>query len=277
MIVKRIFLEEGNPEAWIDACIADPVRGFTRRAMLVIPGGGYGAVCSDREGEPIALAFMAEGFNAFVLHYTVGRKKPYPAQLREASLAMAHIRTHAEEYGVDPHRVFTVGFSAGGHLAGSLAVLWHREEAWKDSGIEYGQNRPDGAVLVYPVVSGTEYFREGGTFSNLGLPRKGTALRAPRLSPRPSRRGSRERHHGLRKSRMVQSPCRPLGKGRRRLGRRARRISIPCSISTNAPSVRCEPAGQIHFAGFCRNRPQSRETRSSSLPCGSFGCVICTR
>ena len=167
MIVKRIFLEEDNPEAWIDACIADPVRGFTRRAMLVIPGGGYGAVCSDREGEPIALAFMAEGFNAFVLHYTVGRKKPYPAQLREASLAMAHIRTHAEEYGVDPHRVFTVGFSAGGHLAGSLAVLWHREEAWKDTGIEYGQNRPDGAVLVYPVVSGAEYFREGGTFSNL--------------------------------------------------------------------------------------------------------------
>lgn len=167
MTVKRIYLEEGNENAWIDAYLADPVGNYVRRAMLVIPGGGYGAVCSDREGEPIALAFMAEGYNAFVLHYTVGRKKPYPAQLVEASRAMAHIRTHAAEYRIDPERVFTVGFSAGGHLAGSLAVMWHREEAWKDAGIPYGLNKPDGAMLIYPVVSGVQYFREGGTFSNL--------------------------------------------------------------------------------------------------------------
>ena len=158
MIAKRIFLEEGNPEAWIDAYIADPVRGFTRRAMLVIPGGGYGAVCSDREGEPIALAFMAEGFNAFVLHYTVGRKKPYPAQLREASLAMAHIRSHAEEYGIDPARVFTVGFSAGGHLAGSLAVMHRirseqagRRRAGLSRGLRHGV-LPGGRDLLQSMV-----------------------------------------------------------------------------------------------------------------------------
>ena len=167
MYIKRIFLEEGNEDAFLDAYIADPVRDFTRRAMLVIPGGGYGAVCSDREGEPIALAFMAEGYNAFVLHYTVGRKKPYPAQLREASKAMAHIRSQADEYGIDPRRVFTVGFSAGGHLAGSLATMWHREEAWKDAGFAFGENRPDGAMLIYPVVSGVQFYRDGGTVSNL--------------------------------------------------------------------------------------------------------------
>ena len=167
MTFRRIFPDEADPELWIDAYLADPVGGYTRRAILVIPGGGYGGVCSDREGEPIALAFMPEGFNAFVLHYTVGRKKPYPIQLREASAALAHIRRHAEEYGIDPHKVFAVGFSAGGHLAGSLAVFWHREEAWQDSGFAFGENKPDGAMLVYPVVSGVEYFREGGTFSNL--------------------------------------------------------------------------------------------------------------
>ena len=108
MLLKRIPLEEGNPDAYLDAYLADPLGGFTRRAILVIPGGGYGAVCSDREGEPIALAFMAEGYNAFVLHYTVGRKKTYPAQLIEASRAMVHIRENAREYGIDPDAVFAV-------------------------------------------------------------------------------------------------------------------------------------------------------------------------
>ena len=169
MIFAHIPLVEGeNPETVrLDAYIADPVRDFTRRAVLVIPGGGYGAVCADREGEPIALAFFARGFNAFVLHYTVGRKKPYPAQLEEASLAVAHIRRHAAEYGLDPCKVFAVGFSAGGHLAGSLGTMWHRDEAWKPVNLAYGENRPDGVMLIYPVVSGTEPYSDRGTIANL--------------------------------------------------------------------------------------------------------------
>ena len=167
MTVKRVFLENGNENAYLDTYIADPVRDYTRRAILVIPGGGYGAVCSDREGEPIALAFLSHGYNAFVLHYTVGRQKPYPAQLREASLAMAHIRENAEAYGIDPHKVLAVGFSAGGHLAGSLGVMWDREEAWKDAGIPYGANRPDGVMLIYPVVSAVEPYSNWGTIFNL--------------------------------------------------------------------------------------------------------------
>ena len=166
MLLKRILLEEGNPNAYLDAYIADPIRDFTRRAILVIPGGGYGAVCSDREGEPIAMAFMAEGFNAFVLHYTVGRRKPYPAQLIEASRAMVHIRENAAEYGIDPDAVFAVGFSAGGHLAGSLGTMWNRPEV-RAAGIPEGLNRPNGVMLVYPVVSGNEEFRNEGTMCNL--------------------------------------------------------------------------------------------------------------
>ena len=65
-------------EVDMDAYIADRVGDFTRKAVLVIPGGGYNNVCSDREGEPIAMAFLPHGYNAFVLHYTVGRKKPFP-------------------------------------------------------------------------------------------------------------------------------------------------------------------------------------------------------
>ncbi len=169
MICKTIPLAEGEESAAVrlDAYLADPVREYTRRAVLVIPGGGYGAVCSDREGEPIALAFIAHGYNAFVLHYTVGRKKPYPAQLREASKALAHIRTHAQEYGIDPGKIFAVGFSAGGHLAGSLGTMWHREEARADAGFAFGENRPDGVMLIYPVVSAVEPYSNWGTIFNL--------------------------------------------------------------------------------------------------------------
>ena len=58
MIIKKIPLIEGNESAYLTAYLAD-VKKPVRDAMLVIPGGGYGCVCSDREGEPIALAFVA--------------------------------------------------------------------------------------------------------------------------------------------------------------------------------------------------------------------------
>lgn len=121
MIIKKIPLI--SETAFITAYIAD-VKNPVRDAMLVIPGGGYGCVCSDREGEPIALAFVARGMNAFVLHYTVKPPHKYSA-LAEASLAVAHIKENAEEYSINPERVFVSGFSAGGHLAGSLGTLWH--------------------------------------------------------------------------------------------------------------------------------------------------------
>ena len=127
--------------------------------------GGYGGICADREGEPIAVSFSALGFRCFVLHYSVLEKAKFPAPLVEASVAMHHIKSHAEEYGVDPDRVFVVGFSAGGHLAGALGTMWHK--VWKNEGLDMpeGANRPCGMILSYPVAcyfDGTHY----GTFQN---------------------------------------------------------------------------------------------------------------
>lgn len=135
-------------------------------AVLIIPGGGYQMVCGDREGEDIAMALSVEGFRTFVLNYSTKEKAKFPRPLVEASLAMAHIRENAEKYGVDPARVFVLGFSAGGHLAGSLGTMWHKECVWKTAGIEYGANRPTGMVLCYPVLC---YFDKThkGTFNTL--------------------------------------------------------------------------------------------------------------
>ena len=91
MIFQKIVLEEGADGAFMDAYIADPTKGFQRKAILVIPGGGYGCVCSEREGEPIAQAFMPYGYNAFVLHYHVKQEEPFPVQLIQAAKAIKYI------------------------------------------------------------------------------------------------------------------------------------------------------------------------------------------
>ncbi|MBE6610826.1 MAG: alpha/beta hydrolase [Ruminococcaceae bacterium] len=149
MIFEKTELGIGN--AILDIYIGDELKKAP--AMLVIPGGGYGCVCADREGEPIALAYLSRGFNAFVLHYSVGKDAPVNCPLAEASSAIAYIRRNSEKLGVDPEKVYAVGFSAGGHLCGSLATLWHRDEIKEKAGIEYGENRPTAVVLQYPVIT----------------------------------------------------------------------------------------------------------------------------
>jgi len=166
MFHQKIMLEEGNENAYIETYVADKIEGFTRDAILVIPGGGYHDVCSEREGEPIALAFMAQGYNAFVLHYSVTSvsDKTFPAQLTEASLAIKHIKDNAEAYGIHKDRVFAVGFSAGGHLAASLGVLWNNKEVNEKIDMPYGYNKPTGVMLIYPVITDIGHV---GSFKNL--------------------------------------------------------------------------------------------------------------
>jgi acetyl esterase/lipase len=126
-------------------------------------------VCADREGEPIALAFLPHGYNAFVLHYSVSgnSNKTFPAQLIQASMAMKHIKDHAEEYNIDPDKVFVTGFSAGGHLAASLGVLWNKKEIYDVLSMPYGYNKPAGMMLIYPVISTTPSYGHMGSFMNL--------------------------------------------------------------------------------------------------------------
>lgn len=160
----KIALSQEEDGAYLEAFIAEPLPHCHRRAILVIPGGGYWNICSDREGEPIAHAFMPYGYNAFVLHYTVERKKPYPAQLIEAARAVAHIKDHAEKYGIDPNEVFATGFSAGGHLVASLGVLWKEECIYRATGMPYGHCRVAGVIPVYPVTTVASHF---GSCKNL--------------------------------------------------------------------------------------------------------------
>jgi acetyl esterase/lipase len=108
-----------------------------RPAVLVCPGGGYYG-CSDREAEPIALAFLAEGYQAFVLRYSVGKQYAFPRPLNDAEEALELIRTKATEWDVDPTKIAVCGFSAGGHLAAALGTM--------------GRVRPNAMILAYPCI-----------------------------------------------------------------------------------------------------------------------------
>lgn len=161
---------EGDYEPKLYAYLLDPIKDYRpapRPAVLICPGGAY-AYTSDREAEPLALYFLAAGIPTFVLRYSVAEVSDakFPTSLREVSLAMAYIRAHGGEWAIDPQRVFVCGSSAGGHLAASLGVHWDKELVWKGAGIPFGENRPAGTILMYPVISSGEK-QHVGSFHNL--------------------------------------------------------------------------------------------------------------
>ncbi|MBQ8432570.1 MAG: alpha/beta hydrolase [Clostridia bacterium] len=162
MKFEKILLTEEAHGPCLDAYIADPMKGFTRKAMLVLPGGGYGKI-TELECEPIAHAFLPYGYQSFVLRYTVGREsgKTFPTQLIEVARAIKHIKDHATEYGIDPEELFVVGFSAGGHLCASAGILWKLPEIYEAVDMPWGYNKPRGIIPIYPVISA-----EGGHFGS---------------------------------------------------------------------------------------------------------------
>ncbi|MBQ3030544.1 MAG: alpha/beta hydrolase [Agathobacter sp.] len=111
---------------------------FSKRpAMLILPGGGY-AMCSDREADAVAFAYMKAGYQAFILRYSTGVHKAWPNPLEDYEQAMELIENRAEEWGIDATRIAAVGFSAGGHLCACAATL--------------AEHKPAVAILIYPAI-----------------------------------------------------------------------------------------------------------------------------
>lgn len=115
----------------------------TRPALIICPGGAY-ARLSIREEDPIAFPVFAHGYNVFILRYSVGDAIRSSAPEAEAAAAIEAIRHDSDKLLTDPDSIAILGFSAGGHVAASIACHWKR----------YGRaSRPDAAVLCYPVIS----------------------------------------------------------------------------------------------------------------------------
>ena len=123
-----------------------------RPLVLVVPGGGYTHV-SPRESDPVALQFAAAGYHTAVLHYAVGESARDALPMRQLAQAIGLVRQHAAGWHILPEKIAVCGFSAGGHLALSGAVL--------DIPGERAQPRPDAVILGYPVITAGQYAHRG--------------------------------------------------------------------------------------------------------------------
>ena len=130
--------EEATLEGYILDCEISLGQDSKRPAIVVCPGGGY-LYCSPREAEPVALRYAARGFHAFILRYSTRWDAADFSPLQEVSWVIGYLREHAEEWHIDPNKIATCGFSAGGHLALAAGVL--------------GENKPNAMILGYPAVT----------------------------------------------------------------------------------------------------------------------------
>lgn len=129
-----------------------------RACMLVVPGGGYCMVVPP-EAEIVAMEFYNRGMNAFVLTYTTDITMSVPLKkqpLQDVSRAVRVIRQNSAEYKIDPKRIVIYGGSAGGHLSASLCTHFADVTDPKEE-LQAFSNRPDAAILSYPVITSGEY------------------------------------------------------------------------------------------------------------------------
>jgi acetyl esterase/lipase len=127
----------------------------TGTAVLICPGGGYWNLFWELEGEEVAAWLNSQGMTGIILKYRVPRRpddvKGEPARrpLQDAQRAVGLVRSKAKEWGIDPHRIGMVGFSAGGHLAIATATNFEKRTYEPIDDIDKVSCRPDFAILAY--------------------------------------------------------------------------------------------------------------------------------
>ena len=136
-------------------------------AVVICPGGGYGALAFDHEGHQVAKWFNTIGVTGIVVKYRLGPKYHHPAPLQDASRAIRYVRAHADELKIDPQRVGIMGFSAGGHLASTVSTHYDSGDADSADVVAKQSSRPNFAILCYPVISMKSSFGHTGSKRNL--------------------------------------------------------------------------------------------------------------
>jgi acetyl esterase/lipase len=124
--------------------------------IILAPGGGYWREILDKEAYETARRLAEAGFTAFVLRSRLpGEGWPHRADvpLQDAQRAMRLVRAYAGHYGIDPARLGFMGFSAGGHLAASIATRFGAHVYDAVDGADGLSARPDFAALLYPVIT----------------------------------------------------------------------------------------------------------------------------
>lgn len=153
--------ETGADKGWIQNVSRPAIQIYlparakaTGASVLIIPGGGYAGLTFDYEGVQQAQYFADHGIAAFVLKYRLPSDLTMEdssiGPLQDAQQGLRFIRLHAKEWSLDAARVGVVGYSAGGHVASTLATHFQKSYVANPERISL---RPDFQVLVYPVIS----------------------------------------------------------------------------------------------------------------------------
>lgn len=175
MQVERIYLKEKYPviakedtnpfvDCYIPSTITELGHEMEQKkwpAMVVCPGGGYG-MTSQREGEPIALQFLPDGFRVFVVWYSVA-PQCFPQQLREVAAVMETIYENADEWHIDTDDISIIGFSAGGHLAAQYSNRYNCPEVRE---VFPNSKRVNASILSYGVLCAKPEYTHGDTVKN---------------------------------------------------------------------------------------------------------------
>ena len=173
------FVERDNPRGLPDRTINDITRPRLTAfrpahpdgsAILIIPGGGYNYIVVEKEGWESAQYFSSKGAMAYVLTYRLpqqGWAAGPDTPLQDAQRAMRIIRTRINEDKIDPARIAAMGFSAGGHVAGSLLTRHSASVYDAVDAADALSARPDVGALIYPVATMNAQYAHMGSRTNL--------------------------------------------------------------------------------------------------------------
>jgi acetyl esterase/lipase len=125
----------------------------TGASIIVCPGGAY-AGRANHEGPVVGKWLAQNGVTAFVLRYRLASKGyHHPVQLMDGARAIRFVRNHAKSWNLDPNRIGILGFSAGGHLASTVATHFDHGDKSSPDPVDHESSRPDLQILIYPVIT----------------------------------------------------------------------------------------------------------------------------
>ncbi|MBI1320631.1 MAG: alpha/beta hydrolase fold domain-containing protein [Candidatus Hydrogenedens sp.] len=164
---------DGAPEAKGEARIHQPSITYylpehsSGTGVVVCPGGGYGGLAMDHEGEQIAQWLKSNGIAAFVLRYRHAPLYQHPVPRMDVRRAVRLVRSRAEEFGLNPERIGVLGFSAGGHLTATSGTQFEAGHPDAEDPVERVSSRPDFIAPIYPVITMQDPYTHAGSRRNL--------------------------------------------------------------------------------------------------------------
>lgn len=135
---KDQLAEDNDPRKW-------PI-------VLIFPGSAF-IQMTEREGEPVALALNAQGYQAAVVQYNLLAQGPiYPNAIDIGLTAIQYVKAHATAINGDPDKIVTLGLSAGAHIVTTMNALSNEPAYLHARQFKVGNLRPAAQILGYPVI-----------------------------------------------------------------------------------------------------------------------------